>query len=220
MKTVIIILLCIPAGVACRDASRSPGGPSFSVTTDSGGGGCDAHNCHFNARDESAFLSWSDPGTSVPPGDTGGSGSGVRVFGFLTVYRAESQTFLSYSVYECPSWGCVTVRGGYGPIPNEDFTGTMKSMRLSTNTTGNPDFFTYAGSTGPVSTTWTANGLYETHNNGSIREIQPGLTSLRNGQIDAFSAEATGTIVSYNIFPGNSAQISKTRNVTVVITRE
>src|SRR2546423_3741618 len=110
MKKAMIFAVVV-ASLACRDVSQSPGGPSFSMAADSGGGGCDATKCQFNARGDAAFVSWFDPGTIEPPPDTG-AGNPLRVYGFANMSRNAEQTFLSYSVIECRSWGCTTTRGG------------------------------------------------------------------------------------------------------------
>ena len=209
-----IIVLVLATAVACRDASRSPGGPNFAVAADTIPGGCDAAQCHFNTRGAAAWVSWFDPRT-VPPGDTGSGG--LQVYGSVSVSRGTSETLLFYNVTECRPWGCSTARGGFGTIPNGDFTGNSSSMRLSTNTTGNPNFFTYAGSTGPLEITWTANGLFESHSNGTTERIQPGLREHTSGQSDDISATASGTVVAYPIFTANSGNISTSHNVSIVI---
>jgi len=217
MRVSILTVLVIVSVLACRDVSQSPGGPSFSTVADSGPDGCTATQCHFNTRGTAAWLSWLDVGTGVPPGDTGGGGGGRRVFGNVSVSRSASETFLYYSVTECRGYDCITGRAGFGTIPNGDFTGNGNSMQLSTNTTGNPNFFTYAGSTGTIEATWTANGLSEFHSNGTTERIQPGLREHTSGQSDDLSATASGTVVAYPIFPANSGSISTSHNVSMVI---
>jgi hypothetical protein len=220
MKVSVLIILVVVSALACRDVSQSPGGPSFSNVADTTPGGCTAAQCHFNTRGAAASVGWSDPGTTVSTADTGGGGGGggTQVFGYVSVSRSTTQTFLYYGVTECGPWGCSTVRGGYGTIPNSDFSGNANSMRLSTNTTGNPNFFTYAGSTGPIETTWTANGLFEWHSNGTTQRIQPGLREQMNGQSDDVSATASGAVVAYPIVAAaNSGNISTNHNVSVVI---
>jgi hypothetical protein len=217
MKVPILIILVVVSVLACRDVSQSPGGPNFSTVADTGPVGCTAAQCHFNTRGAAASVSWFDPGTSVSPGDTGSGGGGVQVYGYVSVSRSTSETLLFYGVTECRPWGCSTVRGGFGTIPNGDFTGSGNSMQLSTNTTGNPNFFTYAGSTGPIATTWTANGLFASHSNGTSQLIQPGLREQTTGQSDDLSATASGTVVAYPIFAANFGNISTSHNVSIVI---
>jgi len=216
MKKMVIPVL-LAAVVACRDAARTPDGPRFAVATDSGGGGCDATVCHFNARGAAADVNWFDPGTSVSPSDTGSTGGGVQVFGFLSVSQGATGTLLYYGILECRSWGCNTVGGGYGTIPNQDLTGNTRSMHLNTNTTGNPNFFTYAGSSGTIDVTWSGNDLFSYHANGTTRRTQPGLSEQETGQSDYVSATAAGTVVSYRIFAGNSGTLSSSHNATIVI---
>jgi hypothetical protein len=215
MKAAIIVLV-VASILACRDVSRSPGGPSFAVAADTGPGGCAATHCSFNTRGAAAYVSWFDPGTVS--GDTGSSG-GLQVYGSLSVSRSASETFLFYIVTECRPWGCTTARGGFGTIPTSDVSGNSSSMHLSTNTSGNPNFFTFAGSTGSIEVTWTANGLFEYHSNGTTQTIQPGFRQQTTGQSDDVAATASGSIVAYPIFPANSGSISANHNVTITINR-
>ena len=217
MKVAIVVLV-VASILACREVSQSPDGPSFAVAADTSPVGCTATHCRFNTRGAAAWVNWYDPGTSGSPGDTG-SGGGVQVYGYVSVSRSATETFLYYGITECRPWGCITGRSGYGTIPNGDLTGTTRSMRLSTNTTGNPNFYTYAGSTGLVEVTWTADGLFEYHSNGTTQTIQPGFRQQTTGQSDDVSATAVGSIVSYGIFPANSGRISSNHNVTITINR-
>lgn len=213
MKVAIVVLVAASV-VACRDVSRSPGGPDFSVAADSGGGPCDAKACQFNARGQAAYVDWY---SSVPPTDTG-SGGGVQRYGYLNVARNASQTFLYYGVTECTSWGCMTAGGGYGTIPNADLTGNTRSMHLSTNTTDNPNFITYAGPSGSIEVTWVANGLFEYHSNGTTQLIQPGFSQRQVGQSDDVSANASGRVTD-SFFSAATGSMSSNHNVTITINR-
>jgi hypothetical protein len=90
-------------------------------------------------------------------------------------------------------------------------------MHLNTNTTGNPNFFTYAGPTGTIDVTWVTNDVFAFHSSGTTRTTQPGLSMQQTGQSDDASATASGTIVYYPVFPGNSGAISSSHDVTIVI---
>jgi len=63
MKLSIIVLVVVTV-VACRDASRSPGGPNFAVAADTTPGGCDAGTCHFNASGQAGLVYAGNPGTA------------------------------------------------------------------------------------------------------------------------------------------------------------
>lgn len=218
MKKLMMMLVALAAGVACRDVSRSPAGPSFAVAADSGGV-CDASKCHFNSRGQSAYVNWFGTSASAPAADSGGGGGDAQVVGYVNVSRNTDQTFLYYGIMECRYWGCTTVAGGYGTIPNADLSGNGKSTHLSTNTSGNPGFFTYAGPSGPIEITWTPNGLFEYHSNGTTQMIQPGFTQRQTGQSDDASATATGAVISYAILAGNSATMSSNHQVSITINR-
>src|SRR2546426_7356708 len=105
---------------------------------------------HFVSNGDFGNLSWFE----VDP-------AGGFTFGSLSVSRGgpttDPQTFLSYFVFQCdPFFSCNLVRDGFGLIPNGDLGGGGNSLKLRTNTTGNPNFVTFAGPTGPVSVDWRA----------------------------------------------------------------
>src|SRR5437762_3417993 len=87
---------------------------------------------HFVSNGDFGNLSWFE----VDP-------AGGFTFGSLSVSRGgpttDPQTSLSYFVFQCdPFFSCNPVRDGFGLIPNGDLGGGGNSLKLSTNTTGNP----------------------------------------------------------------------------------
>src|SRR2546422_5664839 len=92
---------------------------------------------HFVSNGDFGNLSWFE----VDP-------AGGFTFGSLSVSRGgpttDPQTSLSYFVFQCdPFFSCNPVRDGFGLIPNGDLGGGGNSLKLSTNTTGNPNFVTF-----------------------------------------------------------------------------
>jgi hypothetical protein len=215
----------IASMVACRDSVSHPSGrdgatgPNFVTTSDTGPGGCLATQCHFNERGAAANLNWFDPGT-VAASDTGGGGGTIR-FGFLSVGVGGSQALLFYQIAECDAiFGfCNVLAGGFGTISADDLSGNARQLQLRTNTTGNPNFFTYAGSSGSIAVDWVDNGLFEQRFNGTSERRQPGFREHIVGQSIDRSANASGSIVGLEIFPANQANISTSHNVTVDINR-
>jgi Tol biopolymer transport system component len=168
---------------------------------------------HFVANGDFASLSWfeSDP-------------AGGFTFGSLSVSRGgptnAPQTFLSYFVFQCDPFGsCIDVRDGFGLIPNNDLSGGSKSLSLRTNTSGNPNFVTFAGPTGPVSVDWRANGLFTQSASGTNQVSFPGFTQKSQGGSTSASANAAGSIVGAAISPNGSAGIGTNYQVTIDITR-
>jgi hypothetical protein len=168
---------------------------------------------HFVANGDFASLNWfeSDP-------------AGGFTFGSLSVSRGgptnAPQTFLSYFVFQCDPFGsCTDVRDGFGLIPNNDLSGGGKSLSLRTNTTGNPNFVTFAGPTGPVSVDWRANGLFTQSASGTNQVSFPGFTQKSQGGSTSASANAAGSIVGVAISPNGSAGIGTNHQVTIDITR-
>jgi len=168
---------------------------------------------HFVANGDFASLNWfeADP-------------AGGFTFGSLSVSRGgptnAPQTFLSYSVFQCdPFFSCNTIRDGSGLIPNNDLSGGKTSLILRTNTTGNPNFVTFAGPTGPVSVNWRANGLFTQSASGTNQVSFPGFTQKSQGGSTSASANAAGTIVGVAISPNGSGGIGTNHQVTIDITR-
>jgi len=167
---------------------------------------------HFVTNGDFASLSWFE----VDP-------AGGFISGFLYVSRGgpttDPQTFLGYSVFQCdPSFGCNTIRDGFGLIPNGDLSGGGRSLTLSTNTTGNPNFFTFAGPTGVVSVNWRADGLFTQMSSGTNQYSFSGFTQLFQGSSTSASAKTMGSIVGVGISPNSSAGIGTNHQVTIDIT--
>src|SRR3989441_4879852 len=161
---------------------------------------------HFVSNGDFGNLSWFE----VDP-------AGGFTFGSLSVSRGgpttDPQTSLSYFVFQCdPFFSCNPVRDGFGLIPNGDLGGGGNSLKLSTNTTGNPSFVTFAGPTGPVSVDWRANGLFTQSSSGTSVLSFPGFTHRSQGNFTSASANATGSIVGVPISPNGSADIGTSRS--------
>jgi hypothetical protein len=222
LRTIVVLSFIAAAVVACRDAASSPARPSFGVNAaDTLPGGCTDRVCQFKASGNFASISWTTQLSGATTSDTGGGGGGGTVqFGSVSVSRGgDQQTFLSYGVVECSPFFCNEVAAGFGAIPNTDFDTKGKSYRVSTNTAGNPNFFTFAGSPGAMSIEWTANGLFSQRFNGTTRTTQPGFSEQQAGQSDNQSASATGNVVGFAIGVGGFGQISSNHDVRISITR-
>ena len=167
---------------------------------------------HFVANGDFGNLSWFE----VDP-------AGGFTFGSLSVSRGgpttDPQTFLSYFVFQCdPFFSCNPVRDGFGLIPNRDLGGGGNSLKLRTNTTGNPNFVTFAGPTGPVSADWRANGLFTQSSSGTSVLSFPGFTDRSQGSFTSASANATGSIVGVPISLTGSGDIGTNHQTTIDIT--
>ena len=221
----LLPLLILSANVGCRDAASSPARPNFEVSTaDTLPGGCTDRVCNFKASGNSAFVSWSTQLSGSVASDTGGGGGGETIqFGSASVSRGgergEQETFLNYSVVECSPFFCNQIAGGFGVIPNADFEAQGPNYRVNTNTAGNPNFFTFAGSPGVVTIEWTPNGLFSSRFSGTSQITQPGFSQHQAGQSDDQSASATGNIVGFAIGAGNFGSISSNHDVRITITR-
>src|SRR6266487_4481803 len=160
-------------------------------------------------------------GVSWSSGDT--LGGGGFSFGNLNVSRGgptnHPQTFLFYFVEQCDVFFNCTFFGGSGLIPNTDLSGGGKTLRLSTNTTGNPDFFTFAGPTGLISVDWKANGFFQQRQSGTFEQDFPGSRFLSNGVSTFASANATGSVIGVSISGDNFASIGTNTNVSINIFR-
>jgi hypothetical protein len=207
------------AFVACRDSSTAPQPrdaartPNFATVSDTGGGCAGSGTqCHFVSSGNFGAVSWSF-------GDTlGGGGFG---FGNLNVSRGgptnNPQTFLFYFVEQCDVFFNCRFFGGSGLIPNTDLSGGFKTLHLSTNTTGNPNFFTFAGPTGLISVDWKANGFFQQRQSGTLQQDFPGFRFFSNGVSTSASANATGSVVGVSMSPDNFANIGTNTNVTINI---
>jgi WD40 repeat protein len=168
---------------------------------------------HFVSNGDFGSVSWFEP-----------DAAGGFTFGSLSVSRGgptnAPQTSLSYFVFQCDAFGsCTDVRDGFGLIPNSDLSGAGTSLSLRTNTTGSPNFFTFAGPTGLVSVNWRANGLFTQSSSGTNQFSFPGFTQTSQGGSTSASANAAGSIVGVAISPNGSAGIGTNRQVTIDITR-
>jgi len=216
-QTSIDITRTNAVGVA---AWRLGDGSGQSLLTSNGGGVplsmvgniSTANQLHFTANGEFASVNWfeSDP-------------AGGFIFGSLSVSRGGTtnapQTFMGYSVFQCdPFFVCGTILQGSGLIPNGDWSGSRTSARLSTNTTGNPDFLTFVGPSGVVSVDWRANGLFTASSSGTNTFSFPGFTHRSQGNFTSASANATGSVIGVPISPGDSASIGTNHQVSIDIT--
>ena len=204
-------------GVAARTLTADGSGPT-ALTSMGGslplllvGTTGTATQFHFVANGDLGSVSWFDP-----------SLAGGFTFGSLSVSRGgpttNPQTFLSYFVFECDAtFSCSVTRDGFGLIPNGDLSGGRTSLRLSTNTTGNPNFVTFAGPSGVVSVDWRANGLFTQSSSGTNQISFPGFTQQFQGGSTAASANAAGSIVGLAISPNGSATIGTNHQVTIDI---
>jgi hypothetical protein len=222
LRTIVVLSFIAAAAMACRDAASSPARPSFGVNAaDTLPGGCTDRVCQFKASGNFASISWTTQLSGATTSDTGGGGGGGTVqFGSVSVSRGgDQQTFLSYGVTECSPFFCNQVAGGYGVIPNSDFDTKGKNYRLSTNTAGNPNFFTFAGSPGVVTIEWVPNGLFSQRFTGTMRTTQPGFSEHQAGQSDNQSANATGNVLGFTIGFGDYGQVSSNHDVRITISR-
>lgn len=201
--------------VSCQEASTAPrragSTPRLAVVADTGGGG-GGRQFHFIANGDGGSVNWSSGDTL-----TGGFS-----FGFLNASRGgttnNQQTFLSYFIEQCDAFFNCTIAEGFGFIPNGDLSGGMgaKQLHLSTNTTGNPNFFSI-GPTGLVVVNWKANGLFTQSSSGTNQLAFPGLKELSQGSASNASASASGSVVGFAISPFNGAQIGSSHSVTIDI---
>ena len=170
-----------------------------------------ATQVHFVANGDFASVNWVEFDPTVG-----------FVFGSLSVNRGgptnNPQTSLSYSVFQCdPFFSCSAVRDGAGLIPNRDLSGSANSLSLRTNTTGNPNFVTFAGPAGPVSVNWRANGLFTQSSSGTNQFSFSGFTHRSQGNFTAASANAAGSIVGLPISPNGSADVGTNHQVIIDI---
>jgi hypothetical protein len=225
LRTAPILLLLLTAPtLACRESEARMLRPDFGVLADTLPGGCTDRVCNFRTSGNSAFVSWSTQLSGSVASDTGGGGGGGTIqFGSASVSRggdpANPQTFFNYGVVECSPFFCNQVAGGFGVIPNADFSAQGRNYRVNTNTAGNPNFFTFAGSPGTITIVWVPNGLFSTRFNGIRKTTQPGFSEQQTGQSDDQSATAVGNVVGFAIGSGNFGSISSTHEVRISITR-
>src|SRR5438034_8704012 len=102
-------------------------------------------------------------------------------------------------------------------IPNRDLSGGGKSLQLSTNTVGNPNFSTFAGPPGLVSVRWNTNGFFAQRFSGTSQFSAPGFLQQNTGVSTSASANASGSVVGVAISPNNSASIGTSTNLSINI---
>ena len=208
---------------ACKDSTTTAAAqaagprPSFATASDTGGGdGGPGNQSHFVSNGTFAFVQW----FIGSPGDSGGGGGGF-IFGSLSVSRGGSsnnpQTFLSYFIERCdPFFGC-TVSGGSGLIPNNDLSGGGQRLHLATNTSGNPNFFTFGGPSGLITIDWSANGAFQQRSSGTSDVIFPGFRQHTTGVSTSASANGAGSAVDVSVPPFSSGNIGTNQNVIIDI---
>jgi hypothetical protein len=179
--------------------------PSALIGPDSGGGPAS----HFVGSGEFADLSFGV-----------GDSAGGFLFGSLNVFQGSSggtrETQLSYFVQRCDFLGC-TFDGGFGVIPNGDFSGTPRGgFTLGTNTSfeSNPNFFRFSGDGGPVEITWRPNGVLSTRQTTTSQSVFGDLRQHITGTTVQASADARGVIVGTPV-PSTFGNTGSFQNVSV-----
>lgn len=214
-----VALATVLAG--CSDSAAAPGGdagtdPSFATTSS-------ATQFHFVANGVSGQVGWYQS-------DSAGFGF---TYGQVNVGRggttSNPQTWLDYYVVRCDWYYCYLVGAGYGLIPNRDLSGGSSQLHLSTTTTGNPNFFVWAGSGGQVSVDWRANGLFSSRSSGTNEytyaaqcdtlSCNSTFTHRSQGRGTSASATASGTVVAVPIGFGQNAAIGTNHQVSIDIYR-
>src|SRR6266568_2522490 len=109
------------------------------------------------------------------------------------------------------------VFGGNGLIPNQDFGGGAKSLQLNTNTSGNPNFFTFAGPPGLLSARWDANGFFQQRFSGTSEFSVPGFKQQSTGVSSSASANTTGSVIGVLIPPNTLGSLGSNTNVILAI---
>jgi len=215
-KIAITGIVVAGLAVGCQETATSPrhGGttPRFATASDTGGGGGGGRQSHVVANGDIGFANWSG-------GDTL---SGTFNFGSLTVGRSGTtnnpQTFLNYFIEQCDIFFNCSFVYGFGLIPNRDLSGGMsgRQLHLSTNTAGNPNFFS-VGPTGQITVDWKVNGFFTATANGTSQLVYPGVRQLFQGSSSTVSATAVGKVVGVSISPFSDALIGTSHNVTIDI---
>jgi hypothetical protein len=209
-------ILLVAFFAACKDATTAPAKTtsraSFAVAADTGGGGGGPGNqSHFVANGDFGFVNWS--------GDSLGGGF---TFGSLSVSRGGSvnnpQAFLSYFVEQCDAFFNCTFSQGFGQIPARDLSGGGKHLHLATNTSGNPNFFTFGGPAGLITVDWSANGFFTQRSTGTNDVTFPGFLQHQTGVSTSASAYASGGVVAIVIPSRSSGNIGTNQSVTIDIT--
>ncbi len=218
------LALAIALG-GCRDSSTGllggarTRGPSFAAASDTGGGGGPGNQVHFVANGDFGSVNWSGAFT-VAASDSGGGGGGFT-FGSVNVNRGgptnSTETFLSYFIERCDEFVNCQLFGGNGLIPNRDLSGGGRSLQLNTNTSGNPNFVTFAGPPGLVSVRWEANGFFQQSFSGTSEVTFPGVMQRSTGVSSSVSANASGSVVGVVISADNAGDIGSNMNVSITV---
>lgn len=212
---------------ACnKDAATAPKktlqGPSMATVADTGGGGGGggggSSQSHFVSNGDFGSVNWFASGGA--PGDSGGGGGGF-VFGSLGVNRGGSvnnpTAFLSYFIEQCDPFFFCTFSQGFGSIPARDLSGGGKQLHLSTNTSGNPNFFTFGGPAGLITVDWSANGGFTQRSSGTSDLTFPGFRQHTTGLSTSASANTSGNVVGVPIPAFSPGSIGSNQNVTIDI---
>lgn len=211
----LTLLVAATTLVACRDAGNKLTRPNFDAISDTSSG-CGPGVCQFNTSGASGQTTWFI-GTAP---DSGGGGFSYQ-YGGISVSRGGSpsnpQVFLQYEMGSCNQFSCTTLRAGYGTIPVGDFSGNGGALSVNTNTTGNANFYTYAGPTGVVTASWQSTGIYQVSSNGTQTITTPTFRQRSVGQSDFTYASTSGSIVGLSIPSQNSGSISSNRSVSITI---
>jgi len=215
-------LALVPVFGACKDAPTTPAAQttgaraSFATVADSGigGGGGPGNQSHFVANGDFGFATWFSSDT------IGGVSQGFTV-GQVSVNRGGAvnnpQAFLFYFIEHCSDAFVCTFLGGSGQIPAGDVAGGGRALRLSTNTSGNPNFFTFAGSPGVIGVDWAANGLFTQRSSGTSEVTFSGFHQHSSGVSTSASANPSGSVVGMVISGGTSGNIGTNQNVVIDI---
>ena len=192
-------------------AGQSADGATMSPAISARAGG--AADSHFVAKGASGGVSWfTEP-----------DASGNVVTGFLQVSRggtpSNPELFLLYEVSRVDAVGNFTdLEAGAGLIPAGDVqvSGPVR-LKLTTNTSTDPNFSVSAGAGGLVSVQWDRNPRFQVRFTGHSEVKAGNLTEHINGTSTTSSATATGNVVGFPITPSQTAQIGSSHNVTIDI---
>jgi len=126
--------------------------------------------------------------------------------------------FMGFSVERCQTdFGCTFVASGFGPIPPDDLTNGVQRLKLTTNTSTNPDF---AGTGGLVSVEWEKVPGFELRQSGTSQLRMAGLIQHFHGTSTRSSARAAGSVVGFSITPSQAgAEMGISHAVEVDIAR-
>jgi len=199
----------------CQDSATTPAAqaagprPNLATVSDTGGGGGGPGNqSHFVSNGTSGFVQWSTSG-------------GGFVFGSLSVSRGGStnnpQTFLSYFIEQCDTFFFCTFMQGSGLIPSSDLSGGGQQLHLATNTSGNPNFFTFGGPSGLITIDWSANAAFQQRFSGTSDFSFPGFRQHTTGVSTSASANAAGGVVGVPVPPFSPGNIGTNQNVIIDI---